>query len=163
MVRSHMIERAGHTTDKIGIAGHSGGLDAALHPLRKTIAQQSEMVPVQLRRIGFLQLFRMNCRDDRFAVVLIEAWPGQRWQYDSGAGTDGGMGLDLALQGSGQRGIEPDALACKIFAKAMALLLAKRAELVIVIRAERGLTMADEVEGAHVGIMLSTIMKQWLN
>jgi hypothetical protein len=43
------------------------------------------------------------------------------------------------------------------------LLLAKRAELVVVFGAERGLTMADEVKGAHVGIMLSTIMKQWLN
>ena len=120
-------------------------------------------MPVELRRIGFLQLFRMDCRDDRFTVVLIETRPGQRWKDDAGASADRCMGLDLALQRSGQRGIEPDALACEIFAKSMALLLAKRAELVVVFRAERGLTVADEVEGAHVGIMLSTIMKQWLN
>ena len=72
---AHMVQRTGHALQKLRVGGHALGADHAIHPLREAVAQQAEVVAVQLGRVGLLQRLRVDGRDHRVAVIFIEAGP----------------------------------------------------------------------------------------
>lgn len=94
------------------------------------------MMSVELGCVGFCQLSRMHGRDHGFTIVFIQTWPAQRRQYRLGACTDGGMGLNLPLQGARQGSFKLNTLLGEVFSESLALLLAECAELVIILRAK---------------------------
>ena len=55
----------------------------------------------------------------------------------------------MALQGAGDDRIKPVAVLQKVLAQAPTLLPTQRAELIVVVSAKRGLTVAYEVERSH--------------
>ena len=77
---AHMGQRIADALDKIFESRHTCGLRAPVHPLLQTFAQQSEMVFVQLWRVGFGQWRRVDAVDHRLAVVFIQSRPDQRLQ-----------------------------------------------------------------------------------
>src|SRR6218665_1138891 len=89
----------------------------------------------------------------RPAVVLVEPWPDQGLGNLAQAFGDAGQGLRMALQRTGQHGIEALTARTPVLAELHALLMAQRAQLVIVGGAERGLAVANEVESAHGAII----------
>ena len=91
----------------------------------------------------------MDRGDHRVAVVFVQAIPGQVLTRAVHALQDAFHRLLLALQRSGDQAVEVDALVREIFAQAHALLVAELAELVVVVGAERGLAMSNEIKGSH--------------
>jgi hypothetical protein len=83
------------------------------------------------------------------AVVLVEAGPEHGLQVEGGALGDAVPGLGVAPQRAGQHGVEGQPFAAQVFAEPHALAPPERAQLVIVVRAKRGLAMAHKVEGSH--------------
>ena len=57
---------------------HALGLGLSPHPGLQAFAQQTEVVLVQLGRVGFGQGLGVDGVDHRMAVVLVQTWPHQR-------------------------------------------------------------------------------------
>ena len=114
------------------------------------------MLAIQLGGVGLGQRFGVDGMDHRFAVVLVQARPDQGHQRCIQALGKTGQRLRVALQRPGQHRVELQAAFAPIAAQRHTLLMAQRAELVVVGRAERGLTVADEVESSHADIIVAT-------
>jgi hypothetical protein len=140
---------AGDAAHEIDVVRHALGADHAGHPLRQAVAQQAEVVPVQLGRVGFFQRQRVHGCDHGMAVVLVEAGPLQGFEIQPHAFANTFPGLCVAAQRAGQHGVQRQTLARQVLAQAHALAPAELAELVIVVCAKRGLAVAHKVKGSH--------------
>jgi hypothetical protein len=87
--------------------------DHAGHPLGQAVAQQPEMVAVHLGRGGLFQLVRVDGGNHRFAVVFVQARPGQRLGLQAQALGDAGKRLGVAAQRAGDHRVERKPLALK--------------------------------------------------
>ena len=77
VVLSDMRQCVTDAFDKIDKARHARRLCAPVHPLLQAFAQQTEMVFVQLGRVGFGQRFGVYAVNHRLAVVLVQTGPDQ--------------------------------------------------------------------------------------
>src|SRR3990167_7117348 len=91
----------------------------------------------------------MDGADHRMAVVLVQTGQAQRLGIRCQRRRHGLLALDLSGQRASDHRIEAPALGRQVLTQALALLLAQRAQLVVVVAAERGLAVAHEVEGSH--------------
>ena len=91
----------------------------------------------------------MDGGDDRCAVVFVQAVPRQVLARAVHALQDAFQRLPLAPQGAGDQAVEVNALAREILAQAHALPAAEVAELVIVVGAERGLPVPNQIKSSH--------------
>ncbi len=151
MVAPHVVQHGTHAVRESRPARHARRADGAAHPLRERIAQQAEVLAVELGRVCGRQGLGMDGRDQGGAVVLVER--GQRLQrLGRGLQTLGDAGQRLCMPPQGARidGVEAHAALAPVGAQPCCLLMAAGAELVVVLGAEGGLRMAHEVEGSHV-------------
>ena len=120
------------------------------HPGAQAAPQQPEMFAVQLGRVGTQQGCRMNRADHRLAVVLVQARPRKA---DVGrvarAFDDLPPGLRVAFERAGDDRVERNAARGEPLAQSPALPAAEFAQHIVVGRAERGLTMANQIEMSH--------------
>src|SRR3990167_1788166 len=149
VVVAHLVEHGAHATGKFVPARHALRADDTGHPLCDGVAQQAEMVAVQLGGVRLLQRLGVDGADQRVAVVLVQARQGEGFGQARQALGDAFKRLHMAAQRAQQHGVEALAAFAPVFAQAHRLLAAQGAELVVVVRAKRGLAMAHKVKGSH--------------
>ena len=114
------------------------------------------MLAVQLGRIGLGQRIGVDGVNDGVAVVFIQARPFGARRVQASASGNAVPGLALAPQGAGQDRVQVQRVAvapAQVFAQAPTLAMAQVAELVVVVGAKAGLTVAHKVERSHAGIL----------
>ncbi len=146
MVRAtHVVQRAGDAAREVVVAGHALWAHRAGHPLREAVAQQAEVVTVELGCVRLLQRLRVDAADHRVGVVLVQARHHQRLQRQARALGDAGPGLFVAAQRARDHGVEAQPTFGPVAPQSHRLALAQLAELVIVGGAEGGLAVPHEV------------------
>ena len=138
-----MVERINHALLKIDIAGHADGADNAVHPLRQTIFKQSKVMAVQLWRIWLFQLAGVDGGNDGVAVVFVQTWHLQWLMRQVCALGDALPRLRVAAQRAGEDGVKLQVFLLEVRPQLLRLLVAQRAQVVVVFRAKRGLAVAD--------------------
>jgi hypothetical protein len=149
---AHVVQDVPHRARPVGPGGQPLGLEAAGHPLQQRAAQQPEVRAPAFRCLRRRQRLRFEVRcaaQQRGAVVLVQRGP---FRGGGQVGQGRGQGLErlaLPAQPAAQHALVGDAAVAQPGAEGLALAPAQVAEAVVVVGAEAGLAVADEMKGAQ--------------